>query len=69
MSLFQLTRIEVEELDDDLATALAAIDNAALDGVPLRHHTGRTFRLECQDRYGEGPDEALWLAHARASRP
>lgn len=64
MTQLQLTRISVDRLDDDLAEALAAIDNAALDGVPLRHHTGRTFRLECQDRYGEGPDEALWVAHA-----
>jgi GNAT superfamily N-acetyltransferase len=65
---FQLTRIGVDQLDDDLADALAAIDNAALDGVPLRHHTGRTFRLECQDRYGQGPDEALWLAHVGDDR-
>ncbi len=64
MTPFHLTRISVDQLDDDLADALAAVDNAALDGVPLRHHTGRTFRLESQDRYGEGPDEALWLAHA-----
>ena len=64
MTHARLTRIEVDELDDELAAALAAIDNAALDGVPLRHHTGRTFQLECQDRNGEGPDEAVWLAHA-----
>ncbi len=64
MTPFHLTRISVDRLDDDLADALAAVDNAALDGVPLRHHTGQTFRLESQDRYGEGPDEALWLAHA-----
>ena len=64
MTHARLTRIEVDELDDELAAALAGIDNAALDGVPLRHHTGRTFQLECQDRHGEGPDEAVWLAHA-----
>ena len=64
MTRFRLTRLGVDELDDELADSLAAIDNAALDGVPLRHHTGRTFQLECQDRYGEGPDEGLWLAHA-----
>jgi len=60
----RLTRIGFDELDDELACALAAIDNAALEGVPLRHHTGRTFQLECQDRNGEGPDEGVWLAHA-----
>jgi GNAT superfamily N-acetyltransferase len=58
----RITRIGVGGLDDELAAALVAIDNAALDGVPLRHHTGRTFQLECQDRNGEGPDEAVWLA-------
>ena len=46
-----------------MAGALAAIDNAALDGVPLRHHTARTFLLDCLDRDGEGPDEGFWLAH------
>src|SRR5262249_42369656 len=48
----------------DLATAgeLAAIDNAALDGVPLRHHTAETFLLDCRDRDGEGPDVGVWLA-------
>jgi hypothetical protein len=30
----RLTRIGVDGLDDELAAALAAIDNAALDGVP-----------------------------------
>jgi GNAT superfamily N-acetyltransferase len=60
----RLSRIEADELDDELAVALAAIDSAALDGVPLRRHTGRTFQLEGQDRYGEGPDHAVWLAHA-----
>jgi hypothetical protein len=59
----RITRIGVGGLDDELAAALSAIDNAALDGVPLRHHTGRTFQLECQDRNGEGPDETVWLAH------
>jgi GNAT superfamily N-acetyltransferase len=57
-------RIWVDELDDELAAALPAIDSAALDGVPLRHHRGRSLQLECQDRYGEGPDQALWLARA-----
>jgi GNAT superfamily N-acetyltransferase len=63
VSPVRLTHVEVDDLDADVAAALASIDNAALDGVPLRRHTGRTFRLECQDRYGEGPDQALWLAH------
>jgi GNAT superfamily N-acetyltransferase len=58
-----ITRITVDDLDEDLAGDLAAIDNAALDGVPLRHHTARTFLLECRDRNGEGPDQGLWLAH------
>jgi len=58
-----VTRIDVTDLDPRLAADLAAIDNAALDGVPLRHHTGETFRLECLDRDGEGPDAGLWLAH------
>jgi GNAT superfamily N-acetyltransferase len=58
-----LTRVDVADLDVDLAGALAAIDNAALDGVPLRYHTAETFLLECRDRSGDGPDEGLWLAH------
>ncbi len=43
------------------AETLAAIDNAAHDGVAQRRHTGRTFLLECQDRDGEGPDAGVWL--------
>ena len=43
MTRARITRIGVGELDDELAAALAAMDNGALDGVPLRHHTGRTF--------------------------
>jgi GNAT superfamily N-acetyltransferase len=58
----ELTRIDVAGLDLPTASALAAIDNAALDGVPLRHHTAESFLLECRDRHGEGPDEAIWLA-------
>jgi GNAT superfamily N-acetyltransferase len=58
-----LTRIDVGELDLTTAGELAAIDNAALDGVPLRHHTPETFLLECRDRNGEGPDTGFWLAH------
>jgi GNAT superfamily N-acetyltransferase len=61
----ELTRIEVAELDLATAGELAAIDNAALDGIPLRHHTAETFLLTCQDRNGEGPDAGLWLAHDR----
>jgi GNAT superfamily N-acetyltransferase len=57
-----LTRLEVADLDLATSRELAAIDNSALDGVPLRHHTAETFLLECRDRSGEGPDEALWLA-------
>jgi len=59
----RLTRVGPADLDLDTAGALAAIDNAALDGVPLRHHTPETFLLECRDRNGEGPDVAVWLAH------
>jgi GNAT superfamily N-acetyltransferase len=58
----QLTRIDVADLDLATAAELAVIDNAALDGVPLRHHTADTFLLECRDRNGEGPDEGFWLA-------
>ena len=58
----ELTRLDVGDLDRDTAGELAAIDNAALDGVPLRHHTPETFLLECQDRDGEGPDAGFWLA-------
>jgi GNAT superfamily N-acetyltransferase len=59
---FDLTRVDVAELDPVVAGDLAAIDNAALDGVPLRHHTAETFLLECRDRDGEGPDTGFWLA-------
>jgi GNAT superfamily N-acetyltransferase len=58
-----LTRVDVAELDLAVAADLAAIDNAGLDGVPLRHHTAETFLLECRDRSGEGPDAGFWLAH------
>jgi GNAT superfamily N-acetyltransferase len=58
-----LSRIDVRDLDLATAGELAAIDNAALDGVPLRHHTAETFLLECCDRNGEGPDAGFWLAH------
>jgi GNAT superfamily N-acetyltransferase len=57
-----VTRVEVADLDLTLAAELAAIDNAALDGVPLRHHTAESFLLECRDRDGEGPDAGFWLA-------
>jgi GNAT superfamily N-acetyltransferase len=59
---FSLERIELADVDPSTAADLAAIDNAALDGVPLRHHTPETFLLDCQDRNGEGPDAGLWLA-------
>jgi GNAT superfamily N-acetyltransferase len=55
-------RLDVSDLDLDLAGQLAAIDNAALEDVPLKHHTAETFRLDCLDRNGEGPDQGLWLA-------
>lgn len=58
-------RIERLGADDlDLATAgeLAAIDNAALDDVPLRRHTAETFLLDCRDHGAEGPPQAIWLA-------
>ena len=58
-----LARIDVGDVDLDLAGQLAAIDNVALDGVPLRHHTAETFLLECRDRDESGPDAGLWLAH------
>jgi len=55
-------RVDVADLDRATAEALAAIDNAALDGIPLRQHTAETFLLECRDRGGEGPDHGFWLA-------
>jgi len=58
-----LTRVDVGDLDLEMAGECAAIDNAALDGVPLRHHSAETFLLECRDRSGEGPDAGFWLAH------
>ncbi|HEY3530283.1 MAG TPA: GNAT family N-acetyltransferase [Nocardioides sp.] len=58
-----IERIDVADLDLATAQQLAAVDNAALDGVPLRHHTAETFLLDCRDRDGEGPDAGLWLAH------
>ena len=57
-----LTRIDVADLDLETAGLLAGIDNAALDGVPLRRHTDETFLLDCRDRDGESPDAGLWLA-------
>jgi GNAT superfamily N-acetyltransferase len=59
----ELSRLDVADLDLATAAELATIDNAALDGVPLRHHTAETFLLECRDRGGEGPDAGFWLAH------
>ncbi len=59
---FEIERIEVADLDLETAGELAAIDNAALDDVPLRHHTAETFVLDCRDREGEGPDAGFWLA-------
>jgi GNAT superfamily N-acetyltransferase len=61
----RLTRIQVADLDLETAGECAEIDNAALDGVPLRHHTAETFLLECRDRNGEGPDAGFWVAHDR----
>ena len=55
-------RIDVADLDLATAAEVAAIDNAALDGVPLRHHTAETVLLDCRDRDGEGPDAGFWLA-------
>ena len=63
MSRVTITRVDVADLDEDLAGSVAGVDNAALDAVPLRRHTARTFQLECRDRNGEGPDVGLWLAH------
>lgn len=42
-----LTRVDVADLDLETAGRCAAIDNAALDGVPLRHYTAETFLLDC----------------------
>jgi len=44
----ELTRVDVADLDLATAGELAAVDNAALDGVPLRHHTAETFLLQCR---------------------
>jgi GNAT superfamily N-acetyltransferase len=55
-------RVDVADLDLPTAAEVAAIDNAALDGVPLRHHTAETVLLDCRDREGEGPDAGFWLA-------
>jgi GNAT superfamily N-acetyltransferase len=60
---FSLDRLDVADLDLSTAAELAAIDNAALDGAPLRHHTAETFLLECRDREDQGPDAGFWLAH------
>ena len=59
----RIERVDVADLKLTVAADLAAIDNAALDGVPVRHHTPETFLLDCHDREGEGPDAGLWLAH------
>jgi GNAT superfamily N-acetyltransferase len=58
----EIARIGVDDLDLALAGELATLDNLALDPVPLRRHTAETFLLDCRDRGGEGPDQALWLA-------
>jgi GNAT superfamily N-acetyltransferase len=57
-----IQRVDVADLDLETAAELAAIDNAGLDGVPLRQHTAQTFLLDCRDRDGEGPDAGFWLA-------
>jgi GNAT superfamily N-acetyltransferase len=57
-----LQRLAVAELGLGLAGELAAIDNAALEAVPLRRHTADTFRLECLDHGSEGPLAGLWVA-------
>jgi GNAT superfamily N-acetyltransferase len=57
-----IERIAVADLDLDTAGVLAAIDNAALERTVRRHHTARTFLLECRDYGTEGPLEGLWLA-------
>ncbi len=57
-----LERISVADLDLATAGELAAIDNAALEDTVRRHHTARTFLLECRDYGTEGPLEGLWLA-------
>jgi GNAT superfamily N-acetyltransferase len=59
----EITRVDPAELDLTTADELSAIDNAALEDVPLRQHTAETFLLECRDRNGEGPDAGFWLAH------
>jgi GNAT superfamily N-acetyltransferase len=58
----EIERVDVADLDLEIAGDVAAIDNAALDGVPLRHHTAETVLLDCRDRDGEGPDAGFWLA-------
>jgi len=55
--------VGVADLDLQIAAEVAAIDNAALDGVPLRRPTGETVLLDSRDRDGEGPDAGFWLAH------
>jgi GNAT superfamily N-acetyltransferase/RimJ/RimL family protein N-acetyltransferase len=59
----EIVRVDVADLSPGTAAELAAIDNAGLDGVPLRQHTAETFLLECRDRDGEGPDAGFWLAY------
>ncbi|MGC4109656.1 MAG: GNAT family N-acetyltransferase [Nocardioides sp.] len=57
-----IERLDPADLDLATAAELAAVDNAGLDGVPLRHHTAETFLLDCRDRDGEGPDVGIWVA-------
>ena len=64
MSAASLERIEVADLDLALCAELAAIDNAALEDVPLRRHTAETFLLHARDHAGEGSFEAVWLARS-----
>jgi GNAT superfamily N-acetyltransferase len=59
-----IERIAVADLDLALAGELAAVNNAALERTPRRHHTAETFLLECRDYGAEGPLEGLWLARA-----
>jgi GNAT superfamily N-acetyltransferase len=58
----RIERLDVDELDLGLAGELAAIQNAALDGVPLRHQVAETFLMDARDHSAEGPFQALWLA-------
>ena len=62
--LERLDATDVADLDLALAGELAAIQNTALDGVPLRHQTAETFLLDARDHAAEGPFRHLWLARA-----